>query len=264
MVAHTQNVILRAENLTVRYGSYCALKNVCLSIPDKQVTGFMGSSGCGKSTALRCFNRMNELLRGVALEGKVYFGGYDIYHRHFDPIMLRRTIGMVFQRPNPFWKSIYENVAFPLRVNGVKKRPELDDRVEQALKRANLWDEVKNKLKQGAQSLSGGQQQRLCIARAIACDPRVLLMDEPCSALDPYSTRKVEELILELRRDRCVVLVTHNLQQARRVTDNTAFFNVRHAEKAHHGYLVEFGETREIFERPQHKETQDYVLGRFG
>jgi phosphate transport system ATP-binding protein len=225
------------------------------------VTAFIGPSGCGKSTALRCLNRMNDLVRGFRFEGHVHFRGKDIYHPTVDPVAVRRYIGMVFQQPNPFAMSIFNNVAFGLRINRYKGS--IAEKVEEALKGAALWDEVKDKLRASGLSLSGGQQQRLCIARAIATEPEVLLMDEPCSALDPIATRRIEELMNELKKRYTIAIVTHNLQQAKRVADQTAFMYVDTTQGGRTGYLVEIGATANIFDNPQEKYTQDYIRGEF-
>jgi len=243
------------------YGQFRAVRDTRIPIQKNAITAFIGPSGCGKSTVLRCLNRMNDLVRGFRFEGHVRFRGHDIYAPHIDPVAVRRYIGMVFQQPNPFATSIYNNVAFGLRLNGYKgeKMP----RVEAALRRAALWDEVKDKLNKSGLSLSGGQQQRLCIARAIATEPAVLLMDEPCSALDPIATRKIEELMLELKTRYTIAIVTHNLHQALRVADNTGFLYVDTTQGGRTGYLVEFGHSKQIFEQPQQKHTQDYIRGEF-
>lgn len=238
------------------YGKFHALKNISIDIPKGDVVAFIGPSGCGKSTFLRLFNRMNDLIPDTRLEGQVLMDGNDIYDKEVDVDALRRNVGMVFQRPNPFPKSIYENVAYGLRVNGIHDRGLIDDKVEEALRGAALWDEVKDKLKRSAYDLSGGQQQRLCIARAMAVEPTVLLMDEPASALDPISTSKVEELICELSGKTTVVIVTHSMQQAARVSSRTAFFYL--------GELVEYGNTKKIFTNPEKEATQNYITGRFG
>ena len=253
-----------AINCNVRkiyYGSFLAVRDARVPIHEGKITGFIGPSGCGKSTVLRCLNRMNDLIQGFRLEGDVHFLGQDIYAKNIDPVVVRRYIGMVFQQPNPFAMSIYDNVAFGLRLN--KFRGNYDERVEHALRRAALWDEVKDKLKVSGLSLSGGQQQRLCIARAVATEPTVLLMDEPCSALDPIATRRVEELMLELKKDYTIALVTHNMQQATRVADITAFFGVDISKGGRTGYLVEMGDTEQIFQRPREQLTQEYISGKF-
>jgi phosphate transport system ATP-binding protein len=245
----------------VYYGSFLAVRDSRLPVEKGKITGFIGPSGCGKSTVLRSLNRMNDMIPVFRFEGHVHFLGQDIYARSVDPVVVRRYIGMVFQQPNPFTMSIYDNVAFGLRLN--RYRGDMDERVERALKRAALWKEVKDKLKDSGLSLSGGQQQRLCIARAIATEPQVLLMDEPCSALDPIATRQVEELMIELKENYSVALVTHNMQQAMRVADTTAFFAVDISQSGRTGYLVEMGETRQIFEDPREQLTQEYIRGEF-
>lgn len=261
--ANQTETVLRAENLDIYYGKFLAVKGVNLDIPKNRVTAFIGPSGCGKSTLLRCFNRLNDLINGFRVEGKVYYYDQDLYAPNVDPVEVRRRIGMVFQKPNPFPKSIYDNIAYGARVNGYKDN--LDDLVERSLQQAALWDEVKDKLKQNGMALSGGQQQRLCIARAIAINPDVVLMDEPCSALDPISTLKVEELMHQLKENYTIVIVTHNMQQATRVADMTAFFNAKATEKGGKmGYLVECDRTENIFQNPQQEATRDYVSGRFG
>lgn len=245
----------------VFYGKFLAVRDSNVPIEKGKITGFIGPSGCGKSTVLRCLNRMNDLIKGFRLEGKVIFLGQDIYARGIDPVVVRRHIGMVFQQPNPFSMSIFENVAFGLKLNRFKG--DIEERVEQALIRAALWDEVKDKLKASGLSLSGGQQQRLCIARAVATQPAVLLMDEPCSALDPVATRHIEELMLELKHDYTIALVTHNMQQARRVADVTAFFSVEISKGGRTGYLVEIDQTELIFEVPREELTKEYIRGDF-
>jgi len=254
---HVIDVQLKA----LYYGDFLAVRDTQFTIPKNSVTAFIGPSGCGKSTVLRSLNRMNDLIQGFHLEGDVHFLGQDIYAKNIDPVVVRRYIGMVFQQPNPFAMSIYDNVAFGLRLN--KFRGNYDERVEHALRRAALWDEVKDKLKVSGLSLSGGQQQRLCIARAVATEPTVLLMDEPCSALDPIATRRVEELMLELKKDYTIALVTHNMQQATRVADITAFFGVDISKGGRTGYLVEMGDTEQIFQRPREQLTQEYISGKF-
>ncbi|MEG3438822.1 phosphate ABC transporter ATP-binding protein PstB [Pannus brasiliensis CCIBt3594] len=257
------DAVLRSKDLNVYYGSHLAVRNVNLDIPEKKAIAFIGPSGCGKSTVLRCFNRMNDLIRSARIEGRVTFRGKDIYGANVDPVGLRSRIGMVFQKPNPFPKSIYENIAFGARLNGY--RGDMDQLVEESLRRAVLWDDVKDKLKQSGLALSGGQQQRLCIARAIAIQPEVVLMDEPCAALDPISTLKIEELIHELKRQYTIVIVTHNMQQASRVSDLTAFFNAEPTPKGGKvGYLVEYDRTEKIFQDASQEATRDYVSGRFG
>ena len=247
---------IEAKNVDFYYGSFHALKNISIDIPSNEVVAFIGPSGCGKSTFLRLFNRMNDLIPGTRLEGKIIIDGHDIYAPSINVDVLRKNVGMVFQRPNPFPKSIYENVAYGLRVNGIKDKVFIQERVETALKGAALWDEVKDKLKESAYALSGGQQQRLCIARAMAVEPSVLLMDEPASALDPISTAKIEELICELSEQTTVVIVTHSMQQAARVSNKTAFFYL--------GEMIEYGETKKIFTHPEKEATQNYITGRFG
>jgi phosphate transport system ATP-binding protein len=258
------NFAIQALNLNIFYGDFRAVKDVNLSIERKKITAIIGPSGCGKSTVLRSFNRMNELVPSAHSEGEVLFLGQNIYDRKVDPVEVRRRIGMVFQKPNPFTKSIYENVAWGARLNGFKggiSKPSMDEWVEYCLRKAALWDEVKDKLKQSGLSLSGGQQQRLCIARALAVSPEVILMDEPASALDPIATLKIEELMRELAEEYTIIVVTHNMQQAARVSDFTAFFNM---DENRAGYLVEFGPTPHIFTNPENKLTEDYVTGRFG
>ncbi|BAZ30057.1 phosphate ABC transporter ATPase subunit [Cylindrospermum sp. NIES-4074] len=255
--------VLRTENLNIYYGKFLALQNIWLDIPKNQVTAFIGPSGCGKSTLLRCYNRLNDLIESFRAEGQVLYYGKNLYAPDIDPVEVRRRIGMVFQRPNPFPKSIKDNIAFGAKINGY--RGNMDELVEQSLRQAALWDEVKDKLNQSGLSLSGGQQQRLCIARAIAVQPEIILMDEPCSALDPISTLRVEELIHELKEKYTIVIVTHNMQQAARVSDKTAFFNVRTTETGgRNGYLVEYDATATIFNDPQQQDTKDYISGRFG
>jgi phosphate transport system ATP-binding protein len=246
---------------SIYYGNFLAVRDANLPIKKGTITAFIGPSGCGKSTVLRCLNRMNDLVRGFRFEGHVQFMGKDIYHNTIDPVAVRRYIGMVFQQPNPFAMSIYRNVAFGLKLNGYKGN--LSDKVEQALRGAALWDEVKDKLRQSGLSLSGGQQQRLCIARAIATEPEVLLMDEPCSALDPVATRKIEDLMRELKKRFTIAIVTHNLQQAKRVADKTAFLYVDTSQGGRTGYLVEYGDTGQIFNDPREKPTKDYIQGAF-
>jgi phosphate transport system ATP-binding protein len=251
-----EDVCLRVNDLRLYYGDEMALKNVTMDIPRNRVTAFIGPSGCGKSTLLRCFNRMNDLIDICRIEGEILLDGQDIYRRGVDVAELRRRVGMVFQKPNPFPKSIYENVAYGLRLQGVRERKVLDEVVERALKRAALWDEVKDRLNENAFGLSGGQQQRLVIARAIAIEPEVLLLDEPASALDPISTAKIEELIYELKDQYTIAIVTHNMQQAARVSDYTAYMYM--------GELIEFDDTLSIFTNPAQKATEDYITGRYG
>ncbi|MEW5861131.1 MAG: phosphate ABC transporter ATP-binding protein PstB [Cyanobacteriota bacterium] len=255
--------VLQTENLKVYYGNFLALRDISIDIPKNRITAFIGPSGCGKSTLLRCYNRLNDLIKSFRAEGKVTYHGQDLYAPEIDPVEVRRRIGMVFQRPNPFPKSIYDNITFGARINGY--RGDLDELVERSLRQAALWDEVKDKLRASGLSLSGGQQQRLCIARAIAVQPDVILMDEPCSALDPISTLRVEDLLHQLKEQYTIVIVTHNMQQASRVSDMTAFFNVEPTEKGGRiGYLVEYDRTEVIFQSPQQQATQEYVSGRFG
>lgn len=248
--------IIETKDLNFWYGNFHALKNINMEIASNSVTAFIGPSGCGKSTYLRLFNRMNDLIQGTRLEGSVLISGKNIYAKDIDVDALRKRVGMVFQRPNPFAKSIFDNVAYGLRVNGIKDKKVIAETVEQSLKGAALWDEVKDKLNKSAFELSGGQQQRLCIARALAVKPEILLMDEPASALDPISTVKIEELIFQLKKDYTIVIVTHNMQQAARVSDKTAFFYL--------GELVEYDDTDKIFTNPSVPATQNYITGRFG
>jgi phosphate transport system ATP-binding protein len=256
-------VVISVRDLSVHYGSFKAVDEVSFPIHEKQITALIGPSGCGKSTVLRCFNRMNDLIPGARVAGAIEYHGVDLYGSDVDPVEVRRRIGMVFQKPNPFPKSIYENVAFGPRVLGYQG--DLDQLVEESLRKAALWDEVKDKLDDSGMDISGGQQQRLCIARAIATSPDVVLMDEPCSALDPIATLKIEELMLDLKEEYSIIIVTHNMQQAARVSDHTAFFNVKsQAEGDRTGYLVEFSETQELFTSPKEKLTEDYITGRFG
>jgi phosphate transport system ATP-binding protein len=244
-------------NLNAYFGNVQALKNINIAIKEKMVTAIIGPSGCGKSTFIRCINRLHEIVPNARVSGEVLLGGKDIYSKAVDPIDIRRRIGMVFQRPNPFpVLSIYDNVAAGLKLNGIKKKDSLDEIVEQSLKMSALWDEVKDKLNASGVSLSGGQQQRLCIARALAVKPEVILFDEPCSALDPLSTAKIEELIFQLKQNYTIIIVTHNMQQAARVSDDTGFFLL--------GELIEFDKTEAIFEAPKDKRTEDYITGRFG
>ncbi len=255
--------VFAVQNLDVYYGSHRAVRDVSMNITKNKVTAFIGPSGCGKSTILRCFNRLNDLIDSFRLEGKVSYHNQDLYSPDIDVTAVRKSIGMVFQKPNPFPKTIFDNVVYGARVNGYKGN--LEELAEGALRRAALWDEVKDKLRASGFSLSGGQQQRLCIARAIAMQPEVLLMDEPCSALDPISTLKVEELMNELKENYTIIIVTHNMQQASRVADYTAFYNAEATEKGNKvGYLVEFDQTYRVFDDPQQQETRDYVSGRFG
>ncbi|MHC5856055.1 phosphate ABC transporter ATP-binding protein PstB [Nostoc sp.] len=257
------NSVFNVEGVKVYYGGFLALLDVYIKIPDKQIIAFIGPSGCGKSTLLRCFNRMNDLIPGAKVEGRLNYRDRNIYDPKINSVKLRRQVGMVFQRPNPFPKSIYENISFGPRANGYKGN--VDELVEDSLRRAAIWGEVKDKLKEKGTALSGGQQQRLCIARAIAMKPDVLLMDEPCSALDPISSRQVEELCLELKEQYTIIMVTHNMQQASRVADFTAFFNTEIDEHGkRRGKLVEFNPTAQMFSSPQTKEAEDYISGRFG
>ena len=248
--------ILSVNDLNLWYGEHQALKNISLDIPEKSITALIGPSGCGKSTFLKTLNRMNDLVPGVRITGSVQYRGEDIYAPTTDVSELRRQVGMVFQKPNPFPMSIYDNVAYGPRTHGIRNRAKLDDLVERSLRGAAIWDEVKDRLKKNALGLSGGQQQRLCIARALAVEPEVLLMDEPTSALDPISTSKIEDLAVQLKEKYTIVIVTHNMQQAVRISDNTAFFLL--------GGLVEFGSTEQIFSNPHDKRTEDYITGRFG
>ena len=250
------NPLIKLRNLVFHYGRVAALKDISLDIPRCQVTAFIGPSGCGKSTLLRCLNRMNDLIEGITIGGSIHIGDLDIYAPGVDPTALRKRVGMVFQKSNPFPKSIFENVAYGPRIHGMRNRAELAEIVERSLTRAGLWEEAKDRLAHSALELSGGQQQRLCIARALAVDPEVLLMDEPCSALDPVSTARIEELLFELKKRYAIVIVTHNMQQAGRVSDYTAFLL--------EGSLVEFSPTEAMFTKPALKKTEDYITGRFG
>ena len=256
---------LKLENVSISYNKSIAVSNVYCNIPRGKVTALIGPSGCGKSTILRALNRMNDLIPGCSLTGRVLFNGEDIYNKNIDPVEVRRKIGMVFQQPNPFPKTIFENIAFGARVNGYNG--DINELVENSLKQAALWEECKDKLKESGLSLSGGQQQRLCIARTIAIQPEVILMDEPCSALDPISTLKIEETMHNLKKEFTIIIVTHNMQQALRVSDMTAFYNAEEKGNTFSGkvgYLVEFNETEKIFNSPKQKATQDYISGRFG
>jgi phosphate transport system ATP-binding protein len=256
-------LIFDVQGLTVYYGSFRAVRDVDLDIRQNQITALIGPSGCGKSTVLRCFNRMNDLIETARVEGTLEYHGVDLYGEKVDPVEVRRRIGMVFQKPNPFPKSIYENIVYGPKI--ARWKGNYDDLVEESLTKAALWDEVKDKLKESGMALSGGQQQRLCIARAIATSPDVVLMDEPCSALDPIATLKIEELMLDLKKDYTIVIVTHNMQQAARVSDQTAFFSVSVDEQGQRtGYLVEYSGTEQIFTAPSQKQTEDYITGRFG
>ena len=247
---------IHTENMFLHYGSKMALNNISISIPEKKVTAFIGPSGCGKSTFLRSLNRMNDLIDGVKIEGNILIDNINIYDKNIDVVTLRKKVGMVFQKSNPFAKSIYENVAYGPRINGLNNKKELDEIVETALTNAAIWEEVKDRLGDSALGLSGGQQQRLCIARTLAVNPEIILMDEPASALDPLSTSKIEELIVELRKNYTIVIVTHNMQQAARISDYTAFFYL--------GELIEYDKTRKIFTNPEKRQTEDYITGRFG
>jgi phosphate transport system ATP-binding protein len=255
------NAVMDCKLDKIYYGEFLAVRDSYVPIERGKITGFIGPSGCGKSTVLRSLNRMNDLVTGFRFEGHVHFHGQDVYGPSVDPVVVRRYIGMVFQQPNPFSMSIFDNVAFGLRLNRYKG--DIAERVERALRGAALWEEVKDKLKNNGLSLSGGQQQRLCIARAIATEPTVLLMDEPCSALDPIATRRVEELMVELKKDYTIALVTHNMQQASRVADTTAFFSVDISQGNRTGYLVEMGPTQQIFDNPREKLTKEYIRGEF-
>jgi phosphate transport system ATP-binding protein len=253
---HTSEIHIQTQKLDFFYGKSQALYDVTLDIPARRVTAFIGPSGCGKSTLIRCYNRMNDLIDGIRLGGKILIDGEDIYDPGVDVIALRKKVGMVFQKSNPFPKTIFENVVYGLRIAGVSDRRKLEESAERALRRAALWDEVKDRLDKNGLGLSGGQQQRLCIARAIALQPEIILMDEPCSALDPIATIRIEELIQELKKDYTIVIVTHNMQQAARCSDRTAFFYL--------GKLIEFDDTSKIFTNPSNKQTEDYITGRFG
>jgi phosphate transport system ATP-binding protein len=259
-----RDVIFDVDDINVFYGEHKAIRNVTLDLHVNEITALIGPSGCGKSTFIRCLNRMNDLIPTASVDGKIVYHGEDLYASNIDPVQVRKRIGMVFQKPNPFPKSIYDNIAFGPRVMGMKG--DMDEIVERALRRGALWDEVKDRLKTNAFGMSGGQQQRLCIARALATEPDVLLMDEPCSALDPISTGRIEDLMMELKNDYSIVIVTHNMQQAARVSDMTAFFTVElHDEGKHRtGAVVEFDITDKIFTNPEDKRTEDYVTGKFG
>jgi phosphate transport system ATP-binding protein len=255
----TQNYAIEAQNMSFYYGSFRAVKDVNLKILPRKITAIIGPSGCGKSTVLRSFNRMNDFVPTARLEGQILFHGQNLYESFVDPVQVRRIIGMVFQKPNPFPKSIYENIAWGARING--HRGDMDDLVEQTLRSAALWDEVKDNLKKSALALSGGQQQRLCIARALAVKPEIILMDEPASALDPIATLKIEELMRVLSEQYTIIIVTHNMQQAARASDYTAFFTM---DEDRAGVMIEYGETSQIFTNPRHHKTEDYITGRFG
>ena len=252
----TDNIKLSIEDMNLYYGNFHALHDINMHIPEKEITAFIGPSGCGKSTLLKSLNRMNDLVEGVRIEGKVVLDGEDIYSPTVDTTLLRKKVGMVFQQPNPFPMSIYDNIAYGPRTHGIRSKAKLDQIVEEALRGAAIWDELKDRLKKSALGLSGGQQQRLCIARALAVKPEVLLMDEPTSALDPISTIKIEELAQELKKDYTIVMVTHNMQQATRISDKTVFFLL--------GEIIEAGKTDELFSMPKDKRTEDYITGRFG
>lgn len=254
-VENEENYKFEINNLNLHYGDFHALKNINMNIEKNQITAFIGPSGCGKSTFLKTLNRMNDLVDGVKIDGNVYLDGKDIF-ADIDAINLRHRVGMVFQQPNPFPKSIYDNIAYGPRLFGVKKKSELDIIVEKSLKQAAIWDEVKDRLKKSALGLSGGQQQRLCIARTLAVEPEVILMDEPTSALDPISTSRIEDLAVELKNNYTIIMVTHNMQQAARISDNTAFFLL--------GEMIEYGKTEQLFSMPANKKTEDYITGRFG
>ena len=255
----TGRYAIEADKMSVHYDKFCAVRDVDMKVPTNKITAIIGPSGCGKSTVLRCFNRMNDLVPSARIEGEVLFQGQNIYDDDVDPVEVRRRIGMVFQKPNPFPKTIYENVAWGTRINGF--RGDMDEMVEKALRSAALWDEVKDKLQQSALGLSGGQQQRLCIARAIAVEPEIILMDEPASALDPIATLRIEDLMKELSVKYTIIVVTHNMQQAARTSDFTAFFSV---DDKRTGNLIEFDDTEKIFTNPSQKSTEDYITGRFG
>ena len=255
------STVIQAKNLSFYYGDFRALKNISMEIQRNRITAIIGPSGCGKSTFLRCFDRMNELMGTTRVEGEILLDGKNIYDRDVDPVRLRRRVGMVFQSPNPFPKTIYENVAYGPKMYGLRDKARLRDIAERSLKGAALWEEVEERLELNALSLSGGQQQRLCIARTIAVEPEIILMDEPASALDPIATMKIEELMRQLAREYTIIIVTHNMQQASRVSDFTAFFMV---DENRSGYLVEYGETDKLFVQPENKQTEDYITGKFG
>jgi phosphate transport system ATP-binding protein len=265
-VTDAQAVVFEVRDLAVYYGDFRAVRDVDLDIRKNEITAFIGPSGCGKSTVLRCFDRMNDLIESARVEGTILYHGTDLYGSRVDPVEVRRRVGMVFQKPNPFPKSIYDNLAFGPRVNGIKSKSQLDDIVEHSLRRAALWDEVKDRLKESALGLSGGQQQRLCIARCIAVEPDVILMDEPCSALDPIATARIEELMKEIVSEFTIIIVTHNMQQAARVSDRTAFFTTELNPDSDRrtGVLVEFSPTTKVFSNPDDERTEMYVTGRFG
>ena len=251
-----KEIKIETKDLTLHYGTKMALNSITLQIPANQVTAFIGPSGCGKSTFLRTLNRINDLIPSVRMNGNVMIDGINIYDRKIDVVNLRKKIGMVFQKSNPFPKSVFENIAYGPRINGVRQKKKLNEIIETALQKAAIWDEVKDRLQESALALSGGQQQRICIARSLAVEPEIILMDEPASALDPISTGKIEELIFELKKNYTIVIVTHNMQQAARVSDITAFFYL--------GELIEYGKTKKIFTTPDKKQTEDYITGRFG
>jgi phosphate transport system ATP-binding protein len=265
-MALPDEAIFELTDLSVYYGTFRAVRNVDMTINKHKITAFIGPSGCGKTTVLRCFNRMNDLIRGARVEGSLVYQGVDLYSPDVSPAEVRRRIGMVFQKPNPFPKSIYDNIIYGPKLNGVKKKAELDDIVERSLKSSALWDEVKDRLKTSALGLSGGQQQRLCIARAIAVEPDVILMDEPCSALDPIATARIEDLMQELKNRFTIIIVTHNMQQAARVSDRTAFYSVEVNPESDRrtGVLVEYDRTEKMFSNPSDERTENYVTGRFG
>jgi phosphate transport system ATP-binding protein len=250
------DIKVKVKDLSLRYGSNSALRNISMDIPEKMVTAFIGPSGCGKSTFLRTLNRMNDLIDNVTIDGEVLIDGVNIYDKNIDVVNLRKKVGMIFQKSNPFAKSVYDNIAFGPRINGISQRKQLDEIVERSLRQAAIWDEVKDRLFNSALSLSGGQQQRICIARSLAVNPEIVLMDEPASALDPISTAKIEELIHELKKDYTIIIVTHNMQQAARTSDLTALFYM--------GDLIEMNRTEIIFSNPSKKQTEDYISGRFG
>jgi phosphate transport system ATP-binding protein len=264
--AAAESLVFETKDLAVYYGAFRAVREVDLQIRRNEITAFIGPSGCGKSTVLRCFDRMNDLIDTARVEGTVLYHGVDLYGKDVDPVEVRRRVGMVFQKPNPFPKSIYDNLAFGPRLNGIKKRAELDGIVEQSLRRAALWDEVKDRLKASAMGLSGGQQQRLCIARCVAVEPDVILMDEPCSSLDPIATARIEDLMQDIKREYTIIIVTHNMQQAARVSDRTAFYTteINPDSDRRTGVLVEFDWTEKIFSNPSDERTELYVTGRFG
>jgi phosphate transport system ATP-binding protein len=264
--APAESLVFETKDLAVYYGDFRAVRDVSLPVRENEITAFIGPSGCGKSTVLRCFDRMNDLIESARVEGTILYHGIDLYGKDVDPVEVRRRVGMVFQKPNPFPKSIYDNLAFGPRLNGVKKKVQLDEIVERSLRRAALWDEVKDRLKTSAMGLSGGQQQRLCIARCVAVEPDVILMDEPCSSLDPIATARIEDLMQEIKREYTIIIVTHNMQQAARVSDRTAFFTTEVSAEGERrtGVLVEFDRTQKIFSNPSDERTEMYVTGRFG